>query len=163
MYCYCATDKGSKNSPGFAWCDGRRHGQETGPEWSGQWVSDSRGNTVASTWLHMKNIIKWYCIAWSFNNNVTCNWNVFWACHNSSSSFALRFALFHNVRIPRENLLNRTGDVAANGHYISPFKVSKTQTKQHGLFTQLIIKQLNQIVFVYIFQWFQGWGSCMTV
>ncbi|KAM6949419.1 peroxisomal acyl-coenzyme A oxidase 3 [Aplochiton taeniatus] len=32
------------------------------------------------------------------------------------------FALFHNVRIPRENMLNKTGDVTADGRYITPFK-----------------------------------------
>ncbi|XP_054457488.1 peroxisomal acyl-coenzyme A oxidase 3 [Anoplopoma fimbria] len=32
------------------------------------------------------------------------------------------FALFHNVRVPRENLLNKTGDVTPDGRYVTPFK-----------------------------------------
>ncbi|XP_061566048.1 peroxisomal acyl-coenzyme A oxidase 3 [Cololabis saira] len=32
------------------------------------------------------------------------------------------FALFYNMRIPRENLLNRTGDVTPDGRYVTPFK-----------------------------------------
>ncbi|CAL1590750.1 unnamed protein product [Knipowitschia caucasica] len=32
------------------------------------------------------------------------------------------FALFHNVRIPRENLLNSTGEVTPDGRYVTPFK-----------------------------------------
>ncbi|XP_043918737.1 peroxisomal acyl-coenzyme A oxidase 3 [Protopterus annectens] len=31
------------------------------------------------------------------------------------------FAMFYNVRIPRENLLNKTGDVTAEGKYVTPF------------------------------------------
>uniref|UniRef100_A0A8C5BQS7 Acyl-coenzyme A oxidase n=1 Tax=Gadus morhua TaxID=8049 RepID=A0A8C5BQS7_GADMO len=32
------------------------------------------------------------------------------------------FALFTNVRIPRENLLNKTGDVSPEGQYVTPYK-----------------------------------------
>lgn len=34
------------------------------------------------------------------------------------------FATFNEVRIPRENLLNKTGDVTQKGEYITPFKVN---------------------------------------
>lgn len=34
------------------------------------------------------------------------------------------FATFNNIRIPRENLLNRTGDVTIEGKYVTPIKAS---------------------------------------
>ena len=33
------------------------------------------------------------------------------------------FVAFHQLRIPRENLLNKTGDVTADGEYVTPYKV----------------------------------------
>jgi acyl-CoA oxidase len=33
------------------------------------------------------------------------------------------FVTFNNVRIPCENLLNKTGDVTPEGVYVTPFKV----------------------------------------
>lgn len=35
------------------------------------------------------------------------------------------FATFNNVRIPRENLLNKTGDVTPDGRYVTPYKVGR--------------------------------------
>ena len=36
------------------------------------------------------------------------------------------FVVFNRYRIPRENLLNRTGDVTPEGKYESPYRVSRT-------------------------------------
>lgn len=33
------------------------------------------------------------------------------------------FVTFDNVRIPRVNLLNKTGDVTPDGRYVTPYKV----------------------------------------
>ncbi|XP_075713644.1 peroxisomal acyl-coenzyme A oxidase 3 isoform X2 [Rhinoderma darwinii] len=35
------------------------------------------------------------------------------------------FAMFHNVRIPHENLLNQTGDISSSGNYTSVYKDPK--------------------------------------
>lgn len=35
------------------------------------------------------------------------------------------FVLFNNYRIPKENLLSRTGDISDDGQYISPIKSNK--------------------------------------
>jgi acyl-CoA oxidase len=35
------------------------------------------------------------------------------------------YAIFNNVRIPRVNLLNKTGDVTPDGKYVTPFKDPK--------------------------------------
>lgn len=44
--------------------------------------------------------------------------------HDGSPPFLLhRFAMFHKVRIPRQNLLDWTGSVNSEGTYSTPYKV----------------------------------------
>jgi len=37
-------------------------------------------------------------------------------------SIIFSFVALHQVRIPRENLLNKTADVTPSGEYVTPFK-----------------------------------------
>lgn len=41
------------------------------------------------------------------------------------------FLTFNKVRIPRENLLNKTGDVTPDGRYVTPYKVYRNPSKLH--------------------------------
>lgn len=39
--------------------------------------------------------------------------------------YIIRFMQFNDYRIPREYLLNRTGDVKEDGTYVTPYKVCR--------------------------------------
>ena len=50
------------------------------------------------------------------------------------------FLTLNNVRIPRENLLNKTGDVTVEGDYVTPFKVN------HLIFNIYLLKFLTEFL-----------------
>lgn len=54
----------------------------------------------------------WQRVKWRRKPSWKSNWN-----------FSFSFVMFKNYRIPRENLLNKHGDVLPDGTYQTPFKV----------------------------------------
>ena len=57
----------------------------------------------------------------------------------SSFFFFLRFLVLHNYRVPKENLLSKTGEVTPEGKYISPYKASFDDVCMSGMRDRRII------------------------
>ena len=49
------------------------------------------------------------------------------------------FVMFQNYRIPRENLLNKTGDVSPEGKYVSPIKDPRKRLGKVFILLALIV------------------------
>jgi hypothetical protein len=59
------------------------------------------------------------------------------------------FVTFNNVRIPRENLLNRTGDVTPDGKYVTPFKARDLCEFIVSTFLSLLYSQIYYRIFLF--------------
>ena len=63
--------------------------------------------------------------------------------------FFSRFLAFDNYRIPRENLLDKFGDITEEGHYVTPYKVVN-------------YKYLKLIVWILVNLWLIDWLCNLT-
>jgi len=81
---------------------------------------------------------------------------VFLLTANSSPVYS--FVVFNHYRIPRENLLNRTGDVTPEGKYKSPYRVSRTRV--YAVYILIALLCWSGYIPPYILPILFKWGRC---